>query len=147
LAATPIPLAMFVQSVAPLGEAAGELDPAVPPFGEGPAAELRVRKAVAELARYSMVKFDGQEITVHPLVQTVERAQVPAARRRDWLGRVTTILTTHAPINPTWCAGQEMWPRLLPHAETLWAQVGADEVAGDVDLLNLLSGCYYARSS
>lgn len=70
MAATPIPIEVFTQSaprILKLARVFSKTDPS-----QLRESELLIRKAIRDLARYSMIKSDGVELQIHNLVQTVE---------------------------------------------------------------------------
>lgn len=76
-----------------------ELFDAIVPIGEGGemAARQTIPEGIPELAAYSMIRFDGKRITVHPMVQEVTRLPIPSEGRRAWLEVAVQLLVLLAP--------------------------------------------------
>jgi tetratricopeptide (TPR) repeat protein len=73
--------------------------------------------ALAELARYSLVVRQGATVSVHRMVQEVERGSIPAALRPEWAARALRLITDFAPRPPDDVRTWPVWDELRPHAE------------------------------
>jgi tetratricopeptide (TPR) repeat protein len=124
MAPTPIPFEMFADSARVLRELAAELGD-VSPLQDDTLAEVWMRAAVIELKRYSMVQFNGSEIQVHNLVQTVERLNLPVPERVRWWDSAVKVFERHAPINAYRFEVWSTWKQLLPHGESLYRHAAA----------------------
>jgi tetratricopeptide (TPR) repeat protein len=101
------PWDLLLPGLAGLGDRAGSLG------GLG-AAELD--RSLGALARYSLVKRAGPDVTVHRLVQQVVRDSLDPAEQRSWAAAAVELL---AAVSPSQSELPEHWPscqRLLPHA-------------------------------
>jgi tetratricopeptide (TPR) repeat protein len=117
---TPIPRALVMQGAEEVLALAMSFGPAAPLSGPT-AAELRMRDALTELARYSMI-LGATDTTfrVHGLVQTVERVRAEAdSAAADARDRALTRLTD---LFPDAYDDPAQWPLcrfLLPHQRVL----------------------------
>jgi tetratricopeptide (TPR) repeat protein len=126
LAEAPIPVRLFVDSYDALRDGiellaeSGASAPRVGPDQENPAAF--VLAVFAELVRYSMVKRQGASgkalgtASIHPLVQTVERASLSKGDRARWALAAASLVRA-CPQDPTVPAE---WPFLrlaAPHLQ------------------------------
>ncbi|NQT88976.1 tetratricopeptide repeat protein [bacterium] len=82
LSPEPIPNEVFTGELAILQERAAVLGGSA---SSASSADFAVRRTVKELARYSMVTRHGHGFSVHALVQTVQRLEVPETELRDWV--------------------------------------------------------------
>ncbi|MFN7963194.1 MAG: FxSxx-COOH system tetratricopeptide repeat protein [Thermoanaerobaculia bacterium] len=85
------------------------------------------REALAELDRYSLVRWPGETTTVHRLVQEVVRAQIPAPHQPAWVERAVRLVNDFAPPDPVDALSWPVWDPLRPHAERV---IGLAEAAG-----------------
>jgi tetratricopeptide (TPR) repeat protein len=82
-----------------------------------------IKKAVAELTRYSMAQKTGQTLAVHKLVQEVLQLQIPEKERAAWVEKAVTIVNNHLPSEPppqdvrSW----PIWEQMRPHVEQIIA--------------------------
>lgn len=113
-----------------------------------PHAEMLVRNAVGELARYSMVQSHGQTFSVHKLVQEVERMSTPSGDAATWLDVSIGALVGFAPHEANDSSGWPVWDRLLPHARELADQAEAvGDVTMEVALLESLGGYFLGKAA
>jgi tetratricopeptide (TPR) repeat protein len=104
---------------------------------------ITVDDALAELAAYSMVKFDkasGETFIIHRLVQEVMRENIASGKEKPWLLAALRFLRAAAIGDP---ADVRSWPRLEPLAPHLAAVVQPAAKLGIAaptsDLTNLLA--------
>lgn len=79
-ASEPIPQALFEESFDLLQQQATTFT--VEQSASTTPAEMVIRKALKELARYSMIDRHGHSCDVHALVQTVQRLEIPAVEKK-----------------------------------------------------------------
>ena len=124
LAPTEIPLALFqdsAQSVRVLG--AEFLDALPDEVGADAGAELSVRCWRGALVDYSMATASSAgTLTVHGLVQAVEREQLEPETRQRWMMATIDLFVRHAPAYSHEFEQWVPWRVLLPHAQVLYAE-------------------------
>lgn len=150
LAATPIPQEYFVKSVGLVrreAETFRRQDSTVdiPASPESAGDSFYVRQAVGQLKAYSMVQGEGHRFAVHPLVQAVERLNMP---QEDLLPTLQNAVRTVNNARPesTDPEHRPAWEVLLPHAESLICQIR--NVTGlllDDDLLDTAGSAYCCK--
>jgi tetratricopeptide (TPR) repeat protein len=126
LAPEPIPLLLF--DAAPLVEAVP--DP---------------REALADLAGYSLVRFDaaGEAVLVHRLVQEITRGRVPAAARPEVLQLALDAVNAVAPVEAQDVRTWGVWTPLAAHAEAVSGHGDADGLAEPTGRLMNQLGLYW----
>ncbi len=123
LGPAPIPTALLDEP-RELGEALGDL---CQETGETPPA-WRVRDALLELEATATIRLQAaaappgtaveERIFVHPWIQELVRAGVPAARRPDWVARTLVLVARFAPRRPFEEESWARWELLEPHARS-----------------------------
>ena len=143
LATDPIPVAMFngnTNKIAELmklwceetGEELRQIDP---------------EEAIAELAAFSLVTWNGDSFTIHRMLQEVVKSRTPDERLPQWIEQVTQLVCDFVPKeiaeNPsTW----GIWDMLRPHVESLVEYSNADSrIQANLKLLDSLSVLYYGK--
>lgn len=116
LSAAPVPLALLTSSALLCGDALMLL-------GEeglvttNKSSRIDVLGALAELVRFSLVARHNGSVSVHRMVQEVERSRIPASRRTAWIERAIRMISDFAPRPPDDVRTWAIWDDLLPHAE------------------------------
>jgi tetratricopeptide (TPR) repeat protein len=85
---------------------------------EATVSDLAIEKALGELDRFSLVRLTSKTVSVHRLLQAVERDALAAEERERWLLYAVQLFNAFAPWSYevlTW----SVWMPLAPHAETL----------------------------
>ncbi|HVT16322.1 MAG TPA: FxSxx-COOH system tetratricopeptide repeat protein [Thermoanaerobaculia bacterium] len=113
LARDPIPVRMFEQGRAILGEASGLL---CGETGQGAPGEPDVPEAMEALAGYSLISWQEGTFTVHGMVQEVVRGRIPAERRREWIELSLRLVDEHAPSGSGDVRTWPTWDLLRSHA-------------------------------
>ena len=101
--------------------------------------------SLAELCRYSLVTRQGGAVSVHRVVQEVERGHIPAAQRQAWIQKAVRLINDFAPRPPDDVRTWAVWDELRPHAERVielaWTEgLGQPTAALMIELGILLSG-------
>lgn len=81
--------------------------------------EVWIRKELGCLKGYSMVESDGPYVSVHPLVQVVERLNMSADLQRRTIELAMSCFASHAPIDIHRYEMLILWRHLVPHAEEM----------------------------
>jgi tetratricopeptide (TPR) repeat protein len=112
LAPEPVATAMLVEATEVLDEAVESLceEEGLDPDPGSP------RTALAELASYSLVDREGEQVVMHRLVQEVVRGRIPEERRREWAERAVRLVYDFSPAGPGDVRTWEVWDPLRPHA-------------------------------
>jgi hypothetical protein len=116
LAAEDIPLTLIT-------ETAAALDAAVIPAELVTLAKSKRKldKAIAPLLRYSLAARQDNHLSLHRLVQTVARDQMPTATVQTWLAAAVELLNTAWPFAQydmaTWAGSIQLLPHLLAVVE------------------------------
>src|SRR5207248_9711334 len=117
---------MLGEGVEVVQEAEAELAEAAA-IAAGYSQPLALRRALGELAGYSMISLDEDSFFVHRLVQTVQRDALNEPARRLWAERAVLLVNRSFPnvefLKWTWCA------RLLPHARAASELITAWRIA------------------
>ena len=143
MAPVSIPMTLLVESPAVAALLTPDQAQAASP---GAPVEMRVRAALSELKRYSMVTFDGRAYLLHCLVQTVDRTIMAPEERATFWRAAVSMLVRQATGHGQQTQLREEWKPLLPHAEALDAC--HKELAGvlpSTELAEILSDCYYSQ--
>jgi len=77
---------------------------------------VSLNDALAVLRRYSLVRVEGESLSLHRLVQAVTRDRLPEKDRRTWAAAATRLVNSAFPSESK---DVRTWPvcaRLLPHA-------------------------------
>ena len=119
LSSAPLPLSALIAGAEIIRDESAEIGSAAP--AQPANAETWVRGIVQQLRAYSMVDADGQSISLHPLVQTVERLQIEG---RAGLGNRTLMnclrwISTVFLGNPQDVASWSTLDPISPHAVAL----------------------------
>lgn len=109
----PIPVAMIEKGARHIEEAMFLLDDELwQPMKPQP-----IQTVLAELAGSSLIRRrDAGTFTVHPIVQTSLRDQIPAGRQRDWITLALRIVDGAAVGDPEDARSWPAWDLLSPHA-------------------------------
>ncbi len=141
VAATPLPIQMFVDSAKNVRTWTESLGVSTVPDATTANDEFFVRQALTALKRYSMAQFDGRTTQLHGLVQTVERLSLTEDERGEWWQRAVKTFNHHAPRPPEDFAHWPAWRVLLPHGESLHSHVSKlVHQRPNISLLFLISG-------
>jgi tetratricopeptide (TPR) repeat protein len=112
LAAEDIPLALITETAAALD--AASLPAELVALAKS---KRRLDKAVAPLLRYSLATRQDNHLSLHRLVQTVARDQMPADTAQTWLTAAVELLNTAWPFDQydmaTWADSAQLLPQLL----------------------------------
>ncbi|MBI3248684.1 MAG: tetratricopeptide repeat protein [Deltaproteobacteria bacterium] len=152
MADTPIPNDVFSKATDIVQERADPLGGAAP----GPTAapghaevppEGQFRKWRAELLSYSMMSASADgALSVHGLVQAVERDTTPDDQRPRWIEQAMTCLTRLTWSDQLRYEEWALWFKLLPHAQTLCNRAEKDSrVQQNAELLYDLGEVLYNR--
>ncbi|WP_339683098.1 tetratricopeptide repeat protein [Gimesia maris] len=97
----PIPQWLFEESFELLQKAAEALHPkeSTEPAPSTENAELAIRQALKNLDRYSLIDRQGHSFTVHALVQTVQRLDIPQSEFPLWIEATLKIVNNSTPSN------------------------------------------------
>jgi tetratricopeptide (TPR) repeat protein len=121
LAPDPIPSKMFEDEAAIVEEAVGLLCEETGQTEGHPS----VKEGIAELASYSMLTREGENFTVHRMVQDALRSRVPEDRQRDWIERALRLVNHFSPVPPDDVRTWPVWDLLRPHSiRIVWAADG-----------------------
>ncbi len=120
MSAAPLPVKLLVDSAGQIMVRATELAGNISPDSSNE--EMWIRRELSCLKGYSMIETDGSHIFVHPLVQVVERLNMPAETAHTTLSLAISCFATHAPIDMHRYEMLKRWRYLLPHAEELRRQ-------------------------
>ncbi len=139
---TPLPKSLILEGVEAVLAVAADFGAVAP--AKGAVDDVRLIKALAELARYSMILDATQDnFRIHALVQTVERVQAGKMEQDEAVkDRALTRLDAAFPYAQ---AAPQLWPLcalLLPHQEKLLAYPFPDSATDRVASLLNLSGSY-----
>jgi hypothetical protein len=102
---------------------------------------IGLRNELADLKAYSMIQYDGQSYSMHPLVQIVERYYVTARERDYSLRHVIKLIERIAPPS-YWeedsrklysLANEQLWSQILKHVINIEQLVS---IVGDKKRLN-----------
>ena len=147
LAPDPIPVAMLESGAEVLREAAQRLCAEV-----GEEVRLRsLREDIAELAGLSLVKRQGDVLTVHPVVQEVIRHRIPEESQAAWIELAMDLVRQHGPLNspdpdtwPTWNLLRPHTVQVLAHAseQNALESLAAIELMGCLGALLMGKGLY-----
>ena len=102
------------------------------PLAEAVASPVRLNQAVAALIRYSLIRREGEMLSVHRLVQAVTRQRLDATEHNAWAAAAVTLLNGALPSFPhnTFDAGvAAMRDRLGAHALAAAEHAAAANVA------------------
>ncbi|MEX2015658.1 MAG: tetratricopeptide repeat protein, partial [Candidatus Hydrogenedentales bacterium] len=89
------------------------------------------REALANLADYSMLRWDADEetATVHRVVQQIVRHKIPETARKMWLEQSSTLLMEAAPFDADDVRTWPQWVPLAPHVESIVTEAAAANIA------------------
>ena len=90
-----------------------------PVLAEAMAEKLAFNKAIAALRRYSLMERNDDRLSVHRLVQAVERDWLPEDERRKWAEAAVCVVNDAFPLGSEDVQTWSVCARLLPHAETV----------------------------
>lgn len=91
------------------------------------ASRVRVLNEIAALVDYSLATFDGQKISLHPLVMTVQYETQSISEKRESWWQAATLMAGYSP-KPVWkidsredwtIENDQEWKRLAPQIERL----------------------------
>ena len=91
-------------------------------------AELAIRQALKDLDRYSLIGRLGHSFTVHALVQTVQRLEIPQSEYQPWLEAALAIINNETPAKSY---DVRTWPvlePLVPHIEEIIEYANANQI-------------------
>jgi tetratricopeptide (TPR) repeat protein len=101
---------------------------------------------VRPLLRYSLVEREGDDLSVHRLVQAVTRSRIGEERRRERAAEAVQLLEAAFDFDETRPSGWAWCARLLPHALAGAAHAEGLGVAGDGPSSLLNSAGLYLRT-
>ncbi|HNX33262.1 MAG TPA: tetratricopeptide repeat protein [Kiritimatiellia bacterium] len=129
MSAAPLPVKLLFDAVEKIKLRAAVFEGKISPAPSND--EIWIRKELSCLKGYSMVETDGPHLSVHPLVQVVERLNMPGESRSDTLSLAMSCFAIHAPIDINRHEMQTLWRFLIPHAEEIKRHV---QIQADVEL-------------
>jgi tetratricopeptide (TPR) repeat protein len=88
-------------------------------LGQVDVSNLAVDQALAELARFSLVRLTSETVSVHRLLQAVEQDALTKVDSARWLEWAVRLFNAFAPESPDEIRTWSIWLALLPHAEAL----------------------------
>jgi tetratricopeptide (TPR) repeat protein len=80
---------------------------------------LSIDLALAELDGFSLVRLTSKTVSVHRLLQAVERDSLSGEDCERWLDRASRFFNAFAPASPGDARTWDVWLSLAPHAEAL----------------------------
>jgi tetratricopeptide (TPR) repeat protein len=107
---------------------------------------LALGDAVAALRRYSLMRVIGDGLFVHPLLQTVVRAELDPEDERGWAAASIRLLQRGFPYPSSEIANWKECERLLPHVLTVTDHGRRLEVESEARLLLLHQAAMYLSS-
>jgi len=110
LAPDSIPLDLIERSVAELKRS--------PKLQRALRDRLELNSIVWVLLRFSLVKRQGDSLSIHRLVQAVVRELLPSGAKRRWAGTAVRILAAAMPVESWSVPNWPMCERILPHVLT-----------------------------
>lgn len=122
LAPDPIPSRMFEEGTAIIKEAIQLLHEET----GREACDSFMNGGIAELASFSMVTREGENFTVHRMVQDALRSRIPEEKRRDWIEQTLRLVDEFSPPDPSDVRAWPVWDLLRPHSTQIVKT--ADEV-------------------
>ncbi|MFP5283245.1 MAG: FxSxx-COOH system tetratricopeptide repeat protein, partial [Actinomycetes bacterium] len=119
------------------------------PLVESGVGDLGFVEDVAELLRYSLVDRAGDRLSIHRLVQTVVRGQLPPDVRRERAEAAVDLVARAAPAEPSVPDAWPAWSMLAPQIQALLRSVRTvDPVPTALLRLSVTCARYYrARGS
>lgn len=104
------------------------------------------RRALADLAGYSMIRWENQWIFVNRVVQEVTRHWIPEGRRAFWAKLALRLVDSFSP-DPNDESCWPLWERLRPHAAQVIDYARSYGLGGDAfRLMNQLATYLGARA-
>jgi tetratricopeptide (TPR) repeat protein len=99
---------------------------------------VRLDSAIAGLLRFSLIGRQGEDLSVHRLVQAVVREQLEDAERQAWAAAAVGLLNTRFPFESDDVRTWRVCARLLTHALQAgqWAEAFAAAPEATARLLN-----------
>jgi tetratricopeptide (TPR) repeat protein len=81
--------------------------------------DLAIEEALGELARFSLIRLTPESVSVHRLLQAVERDALTKEECARWLEWAVRLFNAFAPGPPDDVRTWSTWLALRPHAEAL----------------------------
>jgi tetratricopeptide (TPR) repeat protein len=144
LGRSPIPVRMFELRIEILKEAIQLL---CAETGQEAPGEPDLREALAALADFSLIAWQGPTFTVHGMVQEVLRSRIPTGSRHEWIERSLRLVYESSPADPVEVRTWWIWDLLRPHAvEALGFAEEAGCPAQATKLMSTLAQLLFAKA-
>lgn len=119
MSATPVPIRLFIDGASRIADLVAAMETAA--ARPSKANEMWIRSEITHLRAYSMVESDGQGVSVHPLLQTVERIWMSseAEKSKSVMICAMDLFVAFSPIVIRRFEMVKKWRLLSAHAEAL----------------------------
>ena len=143
MSASHVPVKLYLNGASRIAKLIGAMEASVAPPGSP--GEAWVRSGLAQLRAYSMVESDGQMMSMHPLLQTVEQLWLKPEEEKLVVQCAMDLFVAFAPIVIRRFEMVKQWLWLSAHAEELLAHAHRVGLSPAAPLLRGLSYVCYDR--